>query len=155
MNEAHENVIDHLRARCADGPISYRDYIELALYTDGCGYYTRAAERVGRSPERDFYTAESLGKVFAQLVSTAAEDLLGTELTAQSSFVEIAAEPGRSLLDNLESSPFLSSKVIRQGEPIAVDGPVVLFANEWLDCAAVSPPDFQGRRLARAWRQHR
>ena len=71
--------------------------------------------------------------MFAQLVSTAAEDLLGPELATQSTFVEIAAEPGRSLLHNLESTPFTDSKVIRQGEPIAVNGPVVLFANEWLD----------------------
>ncbi|MGB0259004.1 MAG: SAM-dependent methyltransferase [Coraliomargarita sp.] len=133
MKVAPKNVISNLRACCADGPISYRDYIEVALYSDGYGYYTRDAERVGRSPERDFYTAESLGKVFAQLVSTAAEDLLGPELATQSTFVEIAAEPGRSLLHNLESTPFNDSKVIRQGEPIAVNGPVVLFANEWLD----------------------
>ena len=66
MKGAHENVIDHLRERCANGPISYRDYIELALYAEGCGYYTRDAVRVGRTPERDFYTAESLGKVFAK-----------------------------------------------------------------------------------------
>ncbi len=133
MKGADKNVIDHLRERCADGPINYRDYIELALYAEGCGYYTRDSERVGRSPERDFYTAESLGKVFAQLVSTAAEDLLGADLAAQSTFVEIAAEPGRSLLDNLETPPFAGSRVIRQGEPISAEGPVVLFANEWLD----------------------
>lgn len=133
MTGAYENVIDQLREHCANGPISYRDYIQLALYAEGCGYYTRDAERVGRSPERDFYTAESLGKVFAQLVSTAAEDLLGAEVAAQSTFVEIAAEPGRSLLENLESPPFAATAVIRQGKPIAVNGPVVLFANEWLD----------------------
>lgn len=133
MNGSEKNVLDQLRGRCANGPITYRDYIDIALYADGCGYYRQDRERVGRSPERDFYTAESLGKVFAQLVVTAAEDLLGPEQAALSTFIEIAAEPGRCLLDNYPDHPFAQSQVIRQGDAIQASGPVVLFANEWLD----------------------
>ena len=77
MNGADNELWDQLQTSCANGPISYRDYIDLALYADGYGYYTKDRERVGRSPDRDFYTAESLGKVFARLVTTAAHDLLG------------------------------------------------------------------------------
>ena len=88
---------------------------------------------MGRISERDFYTAESLGAVFAKLVVTAAEDLLPKGLAAQSTFVEIAAEPGVELLSHLEQHPFADSKVIRQGDAINADGPVVIFANEWLD----------------------
>lgn len=127
------SVLSQLQSACSNGPISYRDFIEMALYSKDGGYYTQQRERVGRSPERDFYTAESLGKVFAQLVTTAAADLLGPKTARKSTFVEIAAEPGHSLLDNAPGHPFTDSKVIRQGDPIQVDGPVVLFANEWLD----------------------
>ena len=133
MNAADHQLGNLLQQRCANGPISYRDYIELALYAPHCGYYTRARARVGRSPERDFYTAESLGKVFAQLVTTAAHDLLGADTASRSTFVEIAAEPGKALLDHLDAHPFADQRVIRQGDPIRADGPVVLFANEWLD----------------------
>ena len=133
MNEADKQLWEHLQARCAHGPISYRDYIDLVLYTDTCGYYTRDRGRVGRSPDRDFYTAESLGKVFAQLVSTAAHDLLGAETAARTTFIEIAAEPGAELLSRIAAHPFADSRVIRQGEPITAQGPVVIFANEWLD----------------------
>jgi SAM-dependent MidA family methyltransferase len=133
MNEADQQLWQHLQTRCANGPISYRDYIDLALYTDTCGYYTRDRGRVGRSPDRDFYTAESLGTVFAQLVSTAAHDQLGAATAARSTFIEIAAEPGTELLSHIPTHPFADSRVIRQGEPITAQGPVVIFANEWLD----------------------
>ena len=133
MNGADNELWDQLQTSCANGPISYRDYIDLALYADGYGYYTKDRERVGRSPDRDFYTAESLGKVFARLVTTAAHDLLGEATANRSTFIEIAAEPGAELLSRVESHPFADSRVIRQGDPIQADGPVVIFANEWLD----------------------
>jgi SAM-dependent MidA family methyltransferase len=133
MNGADNELWDQLQTSCVNGPISYCDYINLALYADRCGYYTRDRERVGRSPDRDFYTAESLGKVFARLVTTAAHDLLGEAAANQSTFIEIAAEPGAELLSRVESHPFAESRVIRQGDAICADGPVVIFANEWLD----------------------
>ena len=133
MKGAQKNIQDLLRERCADAPISYRDYIELVLYSDGCGYYKRERERVGRSPERDFYTAESLGSVFAQLVMAAVAHIMSDTAMRQSTFVEIAAEPGAELLSHIDTHPFADSKVIRQGQAIEADGPVVIFANEWLD----------------------
>jgi len=133
MKTTNPEVEVRLRARCQAGPISYRDYIEVALYAEDCGYYTQAAERVGRSGEHDFYTAESLGRVFAQLVTTAAVDLLSQDQAAKCTFVEIAAEPGTSLLSHLESHPFAAEQVIRQGDAIQTNGSIVIFANEWLD----------------------
>ncbi|MGB0415484.1 MAG: SAM-dependent methyltransferase [Coraliomargarita sp.] len=144
MNGSEKNVLELLRQRCTDGPISYRDMIEIALYADGCGYYRQERERVGRSPERDFYTAESLGNVFAKLVVSAAEDLLGAERASRSTFIEIAAEPGCCLLDNLENHPFAASQTIRQGERIQASGAVVLFANEWLDALPFHRLIFKG-----------
>lgn len=126
-------LFENLRTACAKGPINYADYIQRALYTEGSGYYTKDRDRVGRDPSRDFYTAESLGPVFAQLIATAAEDLLPNGVAAKSTFVEIAAEPGATLLNHLEAHPFADSQVIRQGDTIKADGPVVVFANEWLD----------------------
>jgi SAM-dependent MidA family methyltransferase len=133
MTKANTSVESLLRESCQAAPISYRDYIEVALYAEGCGYYTQTAQRVGRSGQHDFYTAESLGRVFAQLVTTAAVDLLGDKKAAASTFVEIAAEPGTSLLSHLEINPFAAERVIRQNDTINTDGSVVIFANEWLD----------------------
>ncbi len=128
-----KNLTTVLRELCANGPITYSDYINCVLYTQDLGYYTRPQPRVGRDSKRDFYTAESLGSVFAQLVTTAANDLLGCDLTQKSTFVEIAAEPGTSLLKFLDKHPFTSNQTIRQNDPQTIKGPSVIFANEWLD----------------------
>ena len=87
MNESDKQLWNLLQARCGNGPISYRDYIDLVLYTKDVGYYKRTRERVGRSADRDFYTAESLGQVFARLVTTAVHDLLGADTAKQSTFI--------------------------------------------------------------------
>ena len=86
-----KTITDIIRSRCQTAPISYREYIEAALYAEGIGYYTQTAKRVGRSGQHDFYTSESLGRVFAELVTTAAVDLVGQAKAAASSFVEIGA----------------------------------------------------------------
>ena len=129
-----EAILDkHLRTCCASGPISYCDYIEQVLYAKNCGYYTSERERVGRTPQRDFYTAESLGPVFANLVIAAVQDILGEATVRQSQFIEIAAEPGAELLTYVDSNPFAGNRTIRPGQALTAEGPVVLFANEWLD----------------------
>jgi len=133
MTSSEKSLTEILRSACANGPISYAQYIQHALYAEGVGYYSQDRDRVGRRSNRDFYTAESLGPVFARLVITAAEDLLPKGLANKSTFIEIAAEPGAELVSHLKSHPFASTQVIRQGDPIIADGPVVIFANEWLD----------------------
>ncbi len=133
MSTSDEKLLDKLKTACASGPISYRDYIDMVLYTDNCGYYKRDQKRIGRSRQTDFYTAESLGRIFARMVTTAACDLLGQDTAARSTFIEIAAEPENELLSHLEQHPFAGSHVIQHGDPIKASGPVVIFANEWLD----------------------
>jgi len=133
MSPEQATILKILRTRCAHGPVSYHDYIETVLYAEAVGYYCRNNVRVGRSRDRDFYTAESLGQVFARLIVGAAESLLGAEQAAHSTFIEIAAEPGQSLLDQVAQHPFAAGRVIRLGEPVRASGPVVIFANEWLD----------------------
>ena len=126
-------LLDSLYTACNTQPIDYAQYIERALYTPEFGYYKQQRDRVGRRAECDFYTSESLGACFAQLVLTAAEDLLGSEKSQQACFVEIAAEPGNALVQHWPHHPFAKTQVIRQGEALQIEGPVVIFANEWLD----------------------
>lgn len=133
MTGSENSALNAVRARCAEGPISYRDYIDCVLYGESGSYYRRETARVGRAADRDFYTAESLGPVFARLIATAAEDLLPAGKAAAHTFIEIAAEPGGALLDHLTNPPFAGKRVVRLGETITAEGPVVIFANEWLD----------------------
>ena len=125
---------DILKQNCSKSPITYRDFIETALYHPIHGYYTQTKQRVGRVSQADFYTSESLGKVFAELVLNAAQKLLKDKELSSYHFIEIGAEPEYSLLSQLEKHPFQQHSVIRQGNAIQInDEPIILFANEWLD----------------------
>jgi SAM-dependent MidA family methyltransferase len=83
------------------------------------------------------------------MVATAAEDLLPAGMAEKSTFIEIAAEPGSNLLSQVESHAFAASQVIRHGDPIEANGPVVIFANEWLDALPFHRLIYRGG----AWRE--
>ncbi len=58
-----ELIIERVRR---EGRISFRDYMETALYHPEYGYYTRGIERIG--PEGDFYTSPHLHRIFGEAV---------------------------------------------------------------------------------------
>lgn len=49
------------------GPISFADYMEMALYTPGLGYYSAGLQKFGSGG--DFVTAPQLGNLFANCVA--------------------------------------------------------------------------------------
>lgn len=49
------------------GPISFADYMAIALYEPGWGYYAKGQLQVGRCG--DFYTSVSVGSCFGQLLA--------------------------------------------------------------------------------------
>ncbi|HEU5182669.1 MAG TPA: SAM-dependent methyltransferase [Candidatus Polarisedimenticolia bacterium] len=50
------------------GPISFAEFMELALYHPELGYYARPEDPVGAEPGRDFYTAPTCHPAFGALV---------------------------------------------------------------------------------------
>lgn len=56
----HEKIIKN-------GPLSFADYMAMALYEPNRGYYARGEMQVGR--RGDFYTSVSVGPVFGQLLA--------------------------------------------------------------------------------------
>ena len=55
-----------------EGPISFRRFMELALYHPEHGYYTSGRARVGRAG--DFFTNVSVGPLFGKLLAQRARD---------------------------------------------------------------------------------
>ena len=49
------------------GPISFAEFMELALYHPEFGYYARAAQKTGRAG--DFFTSVDIGAVFGELLA--------------------------------------------------------------------------------------
>ncbi len=114
------------------GQMDYPTFVTKTLYAPEFGYYSNAKTRVDRSPEADFYTAQSLGPIFGKLVVAACESLLGDADPNSYTFVEIAAEPDRSVLQGVEHN-FGATKTIRLFDPLDIPPQAIVFANEWLD----------------------
>lgn len=110
----------------------FADFMELALYDHEVGYYPADRERVGREPSSDFYTASSFQPVFGRLVVAATIKLLAERAASDFTFVEIGAEPGRCVLDEVKH-PFAAVVVIRPGDPLAIPPQSVVFSNELFD----------------------
>jgi SAM-dependent MidA family methyltransferase len=95
------------------------------------GYYRHSRQRVGRTAGTDFYTATS-SPVFGELVVAACTHLLAGQDPRSFLFVEIGAEIAGGVLGGLQH-PFASATTIRLGQPIALEGPCVVFSNELFD----------------------
>ncbi|MDD3180625.1 MAG: SAM-dependent methyltransferase [Opitutaceae bacterium] len=123
-------------------------FMELALYDPAVGYYTRPRHRIGQSPGTDYYTAESSGAVFGELVLAACSGLLRPQAARDFFFVEIGAEPGGGMVQGLRH-PFAASEVRLLGEPLALPAQCVVFSNELFD----AQPCHRLVRRGAAWRE--
>ena len=73
-----ENII--IKKIMRGGPISFHDFMEMALYYPGIGYYTSPPEKFGK--EGDFFTSCHVSPAFGAIVAKQLEeiwDILGTE----------------------------------------------------------------------------
>ncbi len=131
-----------------EGPISFHDYMEMALYEPGLGYYSAGMTKLG--PHGDFITAPELGPLFARCLAqtiSAAAGILGSY-----SIMEVGAGSGAlagDLLDALSGNPPAKYLVLersadlieRQRDLITLRHPELSARVEWL----VEPPaDFCG-----------
>jgi SAM-dependent MidA family methyltransferase len=130
------------------GTLRFDEFGALALYDPAVGYYRRERPRVGRGPGTDFFTAASVGTLFGELVAAACHDLLAGRPAADFTFVEIGAEGAGGILEGVEHG-FGAARTVRLGEPLALEGPCVVFANELFD----AQPFRRWRFRAGAWRE--
>ena len=82
------------------GPISFCDFMEMALYYPDLGYYTSANDKIGKNG--DFYTSPYLTNVFGQVIAKQLEEMW--HLTGRNDFtiVEYGAGMGSLCIDLLE-----------------------------------------------------
>jgi SAM-dependent MidA family methyltransferase len=102
-------IIDRIQK---EGPLSFRDFMEMCLYYPGLGYYTSAADKIGK--QGDFYTSSSVTPVFGAMIGKQFEEMWS--LTGEQDFtvVEYGAGTGRlcgDILDYLKSNPRFYKKL--------------------------------------------
>ena len=95
-------IAERIRRR---GPLTVADFMDLALYAPGVGYYARASQRSGRTG--DFFTSVDAGPVFGALLAERFAALwqdLGSGGQAGVDLVEAAAGNGRLTRDILDAA---------------------------------------------------
>ena len=70
MNHLEKKIISRSMKH---GPITFSEFMRMALYTPGLGYYTSSDTEIGR--EGDFYTSPHLHPVFGALLGRQAEEI--------------------------------------------------------------------------------
>ena len=70
MNALREKIEGEIQQR---GPISFSRYMELCLYDEEFGYYSRNAEQFGKAG--DFYTSSDVHAVFGRLMARQFEEM--------------------------------------------------------------------------------
>lgn len=68
--ELRDIIIEKIRDT---GPISFHDFMEMALYYPGLGYYTSGKERIGK--QGDYYTSPVLNSLYAQMLGKQIEEM--------------------------------------------------------------------------------
>jgi SAM-dependent MidA family methyltransferase len=125
-----ETLIAALGERAKAGVVRFDDFVDVALFLPGVGYYTSKRDRVGRRSGTDFTTAVALGPIFGDLLASAAASMVGD--TRDYTLVEIGAEPGTSVFASV-AHRFANLKTLRIGEPLSISGKSIVIANELLD----------------------
>ena len=141
------------------GPLSFHDFMEMALYYPGLGYYTSEAGKFGK--HGDYYTAPYLSAIYGNLIAKQLEEMW--QLCGKKDFtvVEYGAGTGilcidilRQLKENKELYNGLKYCIIEKSEAMRLKEQKNLiesgFANDkvyWFNSISEIPP-FTGCVLA-------
>lgn len=74
------------------GPISFCDFMEMALYYPELGYYTSSREKIGKSG--DYYTSPNLTSAFGEMLGKQIEEMWHILGEKEFTIVEMGAGPG-------------------------------------------------------------
>ena len=164
-NELKELIVNRIRR---EGPISFRDFMEMALYHPCLGYYEKNV-KIGK--EGDFITSPKVGGIFGRALFNALREML--ELSDSDILIEIGAGDGTlslQILDSASSKGFNLNYIIVEKskknrdilreklkdhrvkiysdiEEIEKPQDCVIFSNELLDALPVHIVEFDGNEF--------
>jgi SAM-dependent MidA family methyltransferase len=84
-------IINKIRSA---GPISFREFMEMALYHPLTGYYTSCKDKIGT--QGDYYTSPAFSSLFGQMIGRQLEEMW--RLLGKRSFVVVEYGAGTGLL---------------------------------------------------------
>lgn len=155
LKQMSETLCGRMReAMKPDGLIPFSQFMEMALYEPGLGYYSAGLHKLGESG--DFVTAPELGSLFAECLARQAAEL--ADMLGEYDILEIGAGTGRlaaDLLRTLEPVQLPRRYLVLersadlrrvQRDTLEAAAPELLERVEWLDRPPAQP--WQGLLLA-------
>ena len=101
LKHISRELVDRMREReRSEGFLSFAEYMDMALYEPGLGYYSAGLTKLGKAG--DFITAPELGNVFATCLAQQVAEVAET-LDGPWEIVEIGAGSGRLAADMLNA----------------------------------------------------
>ena len=104
-----------------EGPISFHDFMEIALYYPSLGYYNSDRNKIGK--EGDYYTSPVLSSLFGELIGKQIEEMWAILDKKPFTIVEYGAGTGalcKDILRYLQNNPPLYDElkycIIEKGE---------------------------------------
>ena len=147
MNPLTEILRNEIRR---DGPISFHQFMQVALYDPIYGYYRRARDPFGK--QGDFYTAEQLQPVFGVLIGSRIRSLY-QQMGAPRNFTVVELGAGRrEMASALSEWRYVPVDLEQGGLPGSFRG--IVFCNEFFDALPVHAAVYQEdrfRELRVAW----
>jgi len=149
------------------GDLSFRDFVEIALYHPEVGYYSQPSSPVGK--EGDYVTSPSLSPVFSFAISRLISEFVARAEGAVCSFVDIGCGDGslvRALSANTDAKIRwwgVDRSLERVGQApspvrfgrslldVPRDGVHLLFSNELFDAIPFARLVMRGRELHELW----
>jgi SAM-dependent MidA family methyltransferase len=95
-----------------EGPISFRDFMEMSLYYPNEGYYTSVLDKIGISG--DYYTSPVISSVFGEMIGKQIEEMWKRMGEEEFTIVEFGAGTGvlcRDILKQLSTNKELYGKI--------------------------------------------
>ena len=107
--ELTEIIVQRIKSK---GAISFCDFMEMALYYPGLGYYTSEKEKFGK--KGDYYTSPGLSSLYGKMIGKQLEEMWRNMEEGSFTIVEYGAGAGELALDilnYLENNPAFFQKI--------------------------------------------
>ncbi|MCA0403577.1 MAG: SAM-dependent methyltransferase [Proteobacteria bacterium] len=98
-------LINTIKTKLKDGPMSFADFMQQALYDPFAGYYSAGLQKLGK--DGDFITAPELTPLFAAAIANQVQQILSS--LTNPSILEFGAGSGRLCVDLLRALEKLNS----------------------------------------------
>jgi SAM-dependent MidA family methyltransferase len=121
VNPLQKKIVEKIREK---GPITFEQFMSMALYDSDFGYYNTESGKIGR--EGDFYTSAYLHPVFGAMIGKQITEMWDVMGRPEFSIVEMGSGAGyvcKDLLGSLRDTDFYSALkyIIIEGSPVMRD----------------------------------